>query len=388
MNHIKYAILIFSCVLMYGCATHTPIFKAKAPKNIYLDHEFGAAPALETEQEIFKITEQMERYVYLRLKPIRDIPARTKRMIQDLFDPNQLDIRYVHNADLTASEAFEQGAANCLSLTILSYVLAQEARMEAKFMDVKVQENWTYNNGVRMLNGHVNLHIKEPIIHSILLKNESTYVVDFLPMLNGPKRSSKRLYKNDIIALFYNNKGANALVNNELNKAYHYFKQATILAPTITESWGNLASLYTRKGFIAETETILQYASSIDKSNLNLQESLAYLYQSTGRQELANDLFAKIRKVRTKNPYYFAMLAKTSFDKGHYRASISHFKKALKLNNQEHQFLFGLAQNYWQLGEHKRANYYLERARSLADDYLDKEKYESKIYALQNMKMR
>ncbi|MDC2888908.1 hypothetical protein [Psychrosphaera algicola] len=202
MNHIKYAILIFSCVLMYGCATHTPIFKAKAPKNIYLDHEFGAAPALETEQEIFKITEQMERYVYLRLKPIRDIPARTKRMIQDLFDPNQLDIRYVHNADLTASEAFEQGAANCLSLTILSYVLAQEARMEAKFMDVKVQENWTYNNGVRMLNGHVNLHIKEPIIHSILLKNESTYVVDFLPMLNGPKRSSKRLYKNDIIALF------------------------------------------------------------------------------------------------------------------------------------------------------------------------------------------
>lgn len=388
MNHIKFVILISLSVLMVGCATHSSIYKVNAPKNIYLDSEFGDAPALETEQEIFKITESMERYVYLRLKPIRDVSARTKRMIHDLFDPNQLDIRYVHNANLTASEAFEQGAANCLSLTILTYVLAEEARMEATFMDVKVQENWTYNNGVRMLNGHVNLQIKEPIVHSILLKNESVYVVDFLPMLNGPKRASKKLYKNDIIALFYNNKGADALVKNDVNKAYHYFKQATILAPAITESWGNLASLYTRKGFIAETETILQYAASIDKTNLNLQESLAYLYQSTGRQELANDLFAKIRKVRIKNPYYFAMLAKTSFDKGHYRASIGFFKKALKLNNQEHQFLFGLAQNHLQLGEHKRANYYLERARSLADDYLDKEKYESKIYALQNMKMR
>lgn len=370
--------------MLQGCASHNQIDVPAAPQ-VYLDSHFGPAPQLETEQKIFHLSDSMKRYVQLRLRPKKTVEQKTHRLLKDFFDPNQLDIQYEHNANLTAEEAFEQGVANCLSLTILSYVLAQEANLEATFMDVEVVENWTYNKGVRMLNGHVNLKIMAPPSPNVVLKYETAFVIDFLPMLELKAKKATPLKKQDIIALFYSNKGANALVNGDENLAYHYFKQGTLLAPHLAEIWGNLASLYMRNGHLKEVETILMYASAIDPDNLNVRESLAHLYLKTDRQSLAGEMFSEIRKIRNKNPYYFAMLGKSAFNDGLFEDSIKHYKKAIKLNSREHQFLFGLAQNYLSLNDLQKANVYLKRARALANDANDVRRYDSKIYALQNI---
>lgn len=388
MNHINRIILICLCVMIYGCATPTDNTLATIPDNVYLDAHFKSIQPLETEQQIFHLSEEMRRYVQIRLRPKIEVEEKAHRMVSDFFDPEQLDIQYVHNANLTASDAFELRQANCLSLTILSYVLAQEARLNAEFRDVEVVENWTYNKGVKMLNGHVNLRIKAPADPTVILKYESSFVIDFLPMLNLKAKKSMPLSKTDIIALFYNNKGADALVHDNEDLAYQYFKQATQLAPHLSESWGNLASLYLRRGLIAKTEQILRYANTIDPDNLNIKESLAHIYQKTNRQAEAEQIFAEIIKIRSKNPYYYAMLGKVAYASGDYQSSIEHYKKAIKLNSREHNFLFGLAQNYLSLEHHKKANYYLQRARSLAKDHQDIKKYDNKIVALQSLTQR
>lgn len=388
MNAFKHLLLFNICIVLAGCAASVKLFDVRPPTNVYLDQHFGPPQTLETADEIFAISESMKKYVQLRVKPQPDIKSKTNQMVLDFFDPNQLDIQYKHNANLTASEVFEQNQANCLSLTILSYVLAKHANLNATFMDVTVPENWTYNQGIKMVNGHVNLRVTAELNPTLIVKSEKSYVIDFLPMLRGAKKKSKALGKSDIIALFYNNKGADALVDNNENLAYHYFKQATIIAPQQTEAWGNLASLYSKKGFLKETEAILLFATEAEPNNLNLRESLAYLYNKTNRVDQAKLLKKQILQKRKTNPHYYAMLAKSAFIKGHYTESISHYKHALKLNSQDHQLLFGLAQNYFELGNHLKANYYLEKARKFADDLLDQQKYQSKIYSLQSIAKR
>ena len=50
--------------------------------------------------------------------------------------------------------------------------------------------------------------------------------------------------ENKVIAMFYNNKGADAIVANSYTRAYSYFRAAATIAPELAQSWVNLGVLY------------------------------------------------------------------------------------------------------------------------------------------------
>jgi tetratricopeptide (TPR) repeat protein len=376
---------MISLSLLAGCTSTESIINKFGSNPIYLDDEFKTDKELIKEESLFYLSDDMKRYVRKRLMPIEDYKDRTTQLLEDLFDPEQLDINYVHNANLTAAQAFDQGVANCLSLTLLSYVLIKEAGLDAQFNDVKVQENWSQRSGISMLNGHVNLQVFEPINANEVAYFRRVLTIDFLPMLSARVKSSKKLSKNEIVSLYYNNKGADALIEGRKGLAYHYFKKATLAGPNLSAPWGNLASLYRQNGFLEQAEQLYLKGSKLDPHNLNIKENLALLYRLTDRPELAEPLLINVKQERKDNPYYHAMLAAELYEKGQYKESIKKYKLAYSMNDKEHQFLFGIAKNYLMLDNLYTANRYLKKAHILANTQKEKQDYQSKISALENM---
>ena len=385
MKILNLVVICAFCFLLTACSSTQNEHIPKLSSEVYLDHAFHSDHEFETEQDIFFVSDSMKRYIDERLNGERTVINKTERLLKDLFDPEVLDIKYLHNANLTASETFEQGVANCLSLTLLSYVLVTEADLTAQFNDISLIENWTVQNGISLSNGHVNLKVFRPISDSEINFNNTLVTIDFLPMLNVPILKQKHLSKSEIMALFYNNKGANAMIAGDMGTAYHYFKLATIHGPELASPWGNLASLYRQSGFEPEAEKLYEHGIRLAPENLTIKENLALLYKKTGRNEEAQRINARILKKRLDNPYYFAMLAAQDFDSGNYRESIRQYKKANRMHDSEHQFLFGIAKNYLMLNDYERAKRYIKKARKIADSVIDKEVYRSKLSALERL---
>jgi tetratricopeptide (TPR) repeat protein len=65
---------------------------------------------------------------------------------------------------------------------------------------------------------------------------------------------------------------------------------------------------------------------------------------------------------RERNPYYYALLADEAFYLGNYEGALLHYRKAIKLNNQAHEFYFGLAKVYYALNENNKAQNAIARA--------------------------
>lgn len=380
---MKAFLIAMAALMIVGCSSTTSR-QAITPLNIYPDHHFITAQTieLESEQQIFAVSPQMRRYVQTRLANLDDAGDKAKRLINDLFSESELNIHYLHNANFTASETFDNGSANCLSLTLLSYVLIEEAGLDAQFIDVRLQENWTVMENVALINGHVNLRVTESRRTDVIHFIGKTYTIDFLPMSDMPVLETHILSKAEIIALFYNNKGAEALTDGNMPLAYQYFKAASKLGPTIPGVWGNLASLYRRQGLYSEAEQVYLHALKIEPDNLNLQENLARLYSQTGNQELASEMLNNIDSKRQQNPFYHAMLAQQAYFRGEFNDSIVQFKKAIKLNDQDHTFYFGLAKSYAALGDAYNTKRYLSHATKIAKDSEEKAKYQSKLSAV------
>ncbi|NVK23564.1 MAG: hypothetical protein HWE10_01425 [Gammaproteobacteria bacterium] len=374
-------IICLTLLALQGCQS-THYSAAQLPKGIYLDNAFQDNVTLESADDIFYVSPEMKRYVHKRLHPLKTAKEKSTQLIRDLFDPNMMNIGYSHNANFAAADTFEKGIANCMSLTLLSYVLIKEAGLDAKFMDVQLEENWSLQNGRTMLNGHVNLKVTEKQSPIDLILYAQAYTIDFQPMLGVPVMSQTVLTKDEIIALYYNNKGGEALALGDVDLAYQYFKAGSQLAPTKTAIWNNLASLYRQTGFLAEAEQIYMYSMHLEPHNLNLKENLALLYKKSGRTELAKKLQKEVSDKRIKNPYYHAMLAEEALYHGKFSASLNHYKKAIALNNKEHRFYFGLARTYLNLGRYDNVQKSLQKAKRLADAIQDKRRYQSKISAL------
>ena len=281
-------IILLSLFSLHGCQSMQTT--SKLSDSIYLDHAFDKSNSIESPKEVLYVSPEMKRYLNTRLAPLKSAKEISARLIRDFFDPDIMNIGYAHNANYTASETFVKGLANCMSLTLLSYVLINQTGLDASFMDVKMEENWSLQNGRTMLNGHVNLRVsdKHTATNIVLFKKE--YTIDFLPMIGIPVISQTKLNDDEIIAMYYNNKGGEALANNDTNRAYQYFKAGTKLAPNKAAIWSNLASLYRQSGLLTEAEDIYLHALKLEPNSLNIKENLAILYNATDRTAQAQKI--------------------------------------------------------------------------------------------------
>ncbi|MFT5311760.1 MAG: Flp pilus assembly protein TadD, partial [Paraglaciecola sp.] len=289
------------------------------------------------------------------------------------------NLLYKGSANTTASQTFHNRAANCLSMSIMTYALATEAGYGVRFQDIDIPEYWTRRQGYSLLNGHVNLQVlPKPDINTLYLQTRG-YQVDFDPQASKAYFPKKFISKQLVLAMFYNNKGADALLNEDYNRAYAYFRQALILAPEFASPWVNLGFLYRLEGFYAQAEDAYQHALIVKPQSLTAWENLAFLYAFTQRQQEADAILAKVERKRMNNPYYHLNQGEQEFEHENYTEALRHYRKALSLDKSKHEIYFGLAKTYYYLGDVARSQHFLKQAKRKSFSQQQQDKYQGKL---------
>jgi len=376
--------LLLSLPLLFSCQSiseHLDYSQVKV-NSLYIDQKF-TKPVLfevESEQEIFMLDEEMIALVDTKLKSSYSPKKKAKILLDHIFSQDNIALSYTSNANITAREAFHSQTANCMSLTIMAYALAKEAGLNVDFQQVNIPEYWVRNGQYNLLTGHINLLIKtKNNIDRTTIYGSNTLQIDFDPYVLKESFSKKVINKNTVLAMFYNNKGGQALVNENYIIAYQYFKAATKADRLFSSAWGNLAVLYKLTHHDQIAESTYRHAILLKQDNYTALANLAILLRKKEAIEEAKKIEHKLQTKRNKNPYYHAVLADEAYYKHNYPQALLHYKKAIKLNNKIHELYFGLAKVYYQLNKISAAKKAIKMALRLNKVKLTESQYIAKL---------
>lgn len=343
-----------------------------------------ANSAVPDHASIFWLDEEAVKFANKNAQHHKPINEQIRALSTGILHRTGLNLLYSADANTDANTTFVNRSANCLSLTIMTYALAEQAGFDAEFQQVHIPEYWTERDGQTFINSHVNVRIKPNAIMRQQMLLPTTTIVDFDPIANRSAVHSNVVNKKRIIAMFYNNLGADALLSYDHNQAYALFKAAIETDSQFADVWINLGLLYKREGLLEAAE--VSYQTAIALSNKNTAwENLAYLYRYTGQTEKSERIFERLAQQRLANPYYHYMLARQAMHKGELEDSIVKFKRAISINDRPHQFYAGLAEAYARQNHYEKSRFYLRQAKRKAEFADEIQRYESKLTVLANV---
>jgi Flp pilus assembly protein TadD len=377
--------LVIITVCLAACQSTQQDDRATADIKTLLKDELFPSYTLfrvESEEDVFYLGEEAKRFAERSAYDNALNAKNVSGFVNAILDYSDNGMVYRNNANTVANTTFNNRAANCLSLSIMTFALAQHLGLNTTFYEVDIPEYWTRRDGFSLLNGHINLRVSAPET-SMAITIGTTYAdVDFDPQVIRSHFPRIPVSQKSVLAMFYNNKGADAFVANSYTRAYSYFRAAAKVAPTLQQTWTNLGVLYRMQGDFEQAQRTYEHALSLDPENLTVWENLAILYRYQNRREEAAELFSKIETKRKTNPFYHFILGEQSFEDGKFEKALSHYQRAVRLDRKNHEVLFGMAKTYFELGDTNNAVRYLKSAETYAPDDYSAERYSSKLAVL------
>lgn len=346
--------LLLSCLVLTACnivRLDFTFIDDREFESQVLDQERDAFPELDPMALSPEIIAYMEQHVAPRSSPMEVVD----QLQSLLFEEQYLNVQYDDSQTRTAIEAFEARQGNCLSVVYLYIAMARHYDIDADFQTVLVRPSWDRRGELLVLSQHVNA------IGSI--SPNTSYVVDFTPEITLQQLTANTINDINARALFFNNLGAEKLIDNEYEASIAYFKNALFLDPELSISWNNLGTAYSRN----EQEDIAEYAYrkafSIDRSNITAVNNLVKFYNRTGDFETAERYAKAIERFNVKNPYFHYNLGNIAFSEQDYDAARDHFIAAIRLKDSEADFYLALSKTVEELGDDEQAKALFEVAR-------------------------
>jgi tetratricopeptide (TPR) repeat protein len=307
--------------------------------------------------DLLRMSPEMEQFVEQYAKSDRAHTGKAWHLAYAALDPYLLDFDYDSGITLPADEAFRSGRGNCLTFSSLFVAMARAAGLEAWYQEVRIPPKWSAVNETLLVSKHVNAVVRE---------HGQEWVIDVSRRKKKDNDETRRMSDSEAEAQYYNNLGADALVEEDLPTAYAYFRAALRAQPGLAYIWSNLGVVYRRNDQAADAilayETALQY----DPNNAVALNNLYTLYTDEGNLDSAAKLEIRVERNRRNNPYYLLYLAEIANEEQRWSDAINLLNRAIKIDANEYRFHFAMAQSQYFAGNSEVAHQSLDRARELA----------------------
>lgn len=288
-----------------------------------------------------------------------DVPRsqRTTRLARAILEPGALGFSYDALRTLTAADAFDQRSGNCLAFSNLFVAMARQLGLDAWYQEVPLPPQWSDVDGVWLVNLHVNVVI--PASHG-------HWVVDVSGQEMPDNQRARRLTDSEALALYLNNLGAEALLAQDLPRAYAYLRKAIGVAPRLPHVWSNLGVAYDRNGQTDDAIRAYELALRLDPLESRSAGNLFEIFKREGNLQAAEKLQARVEKRRRRNPYYLQQLARQALAEQRYEEADRLLRRAIAFNDEDYRFHYDLARTRALLGNPEAARKSLSRAQELA----------------------
>jgi tetratricopeptide (TPR) repeat protein len=290
-------------------------------------------------------------------KYMRPAPSELRQINQVLeFIFDHLDLHYSLTPTHDAISTFRTHQGNCLSFVNLFVGVARAKALSPYYVEVTDYTRWNHRAGMVVSQGH--------IVAGMWLDGElKTY--DFLPF--RPKAYKKFKPIDDVTAAahFYNNLGAEALMDGDMPRAHELLTLATRIAPNLDKALNNLGVVLARAGDWDGALAIYKRGLAIDPGNAMILTNMARVYQQTGRATEADQTLSQVDEAHNTNPFFFVYQGEVALSRGDEDKALECMVKALRLDTEAPEVHVGFVKVYLALGDMEKARHHLERALQL-----------------------
>jgi tetratricopeptide (TPR) repeat protein len=275
--------------------------------------------------------------------------ARLEKLRERLI--NELQVRYAWGYTGTALEVFEKREANCLAYTNLFVGMARELGVPVTFLAVDSIERYRKEGDLVVVSDHVAVGYGDSA--------GSLLIFDFAdqePVTD--QRLVRRISDLTAIAMFYSNRGAEALRLGLTDAAVTWLQGAIAVEPGLANAWVNLGVALRRQGDVAGAEKAYKKALEIDPRVYSAYHNLATVLRAGGRDAEAAGFEAELERTPNNNPFTFLSLGDLSLRHGRLEEAERFYRRAVSLNRDS-------AEVYAALGQLAAANGDLRLARRM-----------------------
>ena len=334
-------------LLAAGCA---PVPRLeRAPDGILHDELFAAPSQPIDASQIFALSDAMK--AYLRDEILAQEFKGARQVLIDAVSQGQLKLEYDSVMTRNAAEAFEAKAGNCLSLVIMTAAFAKALNLEVQYNSALFGDQWSRDGNVYFLNGHVNVTLgKRPTDPRVLYDNADSITVDFLPGAEIRRLRSTPVGEDSVVAMFMNNRAAEALVRGRLNDAYWYAREGIRQNPQHWAAYNTLGVVYLRHGNPGLAEAVFRRVLQSDPSNTRALANLALTLGRLGREADAAAVDRQLARVEGEAPFHNFNAGLAAMEAGDFKAARALFRKEVRDAPEYHEFHFWLGLAELRLG--------------------------------------
>ena len=290
----------------------------------------------------------------------------------------------------TAAQAALLDNGNCLSLAVITAALASVAQIDLKFQKMNSPPVFKKQGDIMMLSSHVRtkaFNIVEDEEHeddgSLRILVPASVIIDYFPSYGNVK--GNYVSQDAVSAMFYRNKVALALVENNVSKAFWLADKALKLAPGDPENVSAMAVVLRRLNKTEEAERLYKHAIAHDVTDITLLSNYLSLLSRQNRAQEAAEVAKLLNRQNDDNPYSWIALAREHMDREELVKAEHFLGKAEQLAPYLDDVYRELARCFFLQEKLDEAHQALIKAHELAWDDRSRELYTAKKAALESL---
>lgn len=364
-------LLVGLTALGWGCAAGPP--PQTFDSNVHLREQIAARVGEEraaTIQIPWELDEEIVAATVGRLNWAQSERRRVDNVLEFVFGWLELDYNLMPTR--SAVETFRARKGNCLSFVNLFVGVARHVRLNPFYVEVENYQRWNYQQGFVISHGH--------IVAGLYIDGEmSTF--DFLPYRAKSYRDFEPIDELKATAHYYNNLGAEALLEGNLEVAGKDLEIAVALEPGFAKATNNLGVYYMRLGEDAKALKLYLEALEGAPDDVALLSNTARAHQQLGHQDEADELIARLEALDYSNPFFYVYRGEVALAHGDVQAALDYMRRALKRDADVPEVHVGFVKVYLAMGDMDKARHHLERALKLDATHREARRYAAMLTA-------
>ena len=270
----------------------------------------------------------MRRFLRVDIADELIVKGTRQGLFDSLYAQGQLKLEYDTLVTKNAAQAFATRSGNCLSLVIMTAAFAKELGLPVRFQRAVASETWSRSGNVQYFVGHVNLTLGVKSA-DVGFGRASTdqMTIDFLPPQETRGMSTRVTDEKTIVAMYMNNRAAEAFTLGNMNDAYWWARGAILESPQFMSSFNTLGVIYQRTGHLPEAEASLAYALEREPMNTRVMLNLASVLEAEGRTAESVALTRRLEQIEPDPPFRYVNLGMAALRKGDYRTARDLFRR-------------------------------------------------------------
>lgn len=362
-------------LLLSACAT------PQAPRVSTLLHDqlFTVPATLPDASSVFAISAEMKRYADTELLGTLRTAEPRRALIDALYAKGQLALDYDAARTRNAAEAFADRAGNCLSLVIMTASFARYLGLPTGFQSVLGDDYYSRSGQLTLASGHVNLVLDRVSRHGVGRESHVALTVDFLSQDDLRGQQTRALDESTVIAMYFNNRAAEFLVEGRLSEAYAFARAALQSDPGLFAAINTLGVIYSRAGHVEHAESAFKLVLDNDSSFVSALSNLVLLLRREGRVAEASAMQARLDRLQPVAPFQQFNQGLRAMQGGQFAQALELFRRELRLQPFQDEVHFWTARAYLELGQSEQAAKHLRRAAEFSRSRGDRDRYSAKL---------